>query len=253
MNHLSQTMPVDPATGKPLTPRAQPGYYPGYSTLAQQAFWDEATRQVVLDRVNNVPPIRFFADCLPLARAIFDRIIPQDDRDENHRIPVVNYVDDRLSSGRTDGYRYAGMPPDGEAYHLALAGIDALARDRHQRAFAEIEPRNQEAILLTLRDGNPSTPQDTWTQVPPPHFWQMLLTDAADAYYAHPYAWDEIGFGGPAYPRGYMRLEKGHPEPWEKREQRYAWDPPPDSLSGAYHPVEGIYAVRATPGQEGSH
>jgi hypothetical protein len=26
------------------------------------------------------------------------------------------------------------------------------------------------------------------------------------AFYAHPWAWNEIGFGGPAYPRGFMRL-----------------------------------------------
>jgi hypothetical protein len=26
------------------------------------------------------------------------------------------------------------------------------------------------------------------------------------AFYSHPWAWNEIGFGGPAYPRGYMRL-----------------------------------------------
>ena len=24
-------------------------------------------------------------------------------------------------------------------------------------------------------------------------------------FYSHPWAWNEIGFGGPAYPRGYMR------------------------------------------------
>jgi hypothetical protein len=26
------------------------------------------------------------------------------------------------------------------------------------------------------------------------------------AFYSHPWAWNEIGFGGPAYPRGFMRL-----------------------------------------------
>jgi len=29
------------------------------------------------------------------------------------------------------------------------------------------------------------------------------------AFYSHPWAWNEIGFGGPAYPRGYMRLAPG--------------------------------------------
>ena len=51
--------------------------------------------------------------------------------------------------------------------------------------------------------------------MPVKHYWTLLVQDAVEAYYAHPYAWDEIGFGGPAYPRGYMRLERGQPEPWE--------------------------------------
>ena len=46
----------------------------------------------------------------------------------------------------------------------------------------------------------------------------MIMSDAIDAYYAHPWAWDEIGFGGPAYPRAYTRLERGEPEPWEVEE-----------------------------------
>ena len=41
------------------------------------------------------------------------------------------------------------------------------------------------------------------------------MQDALEGYYAHPWAWDEIGFGGPAYPRAYTRLERGEPEPWE--------------------------------------
>ena len=42
------------------------------------------------------------------------------------------------------------------------------------------------------------------------------------AFYSHPWAWNEIGFGGPAYPRGYAAF--GSPglgeeaEAWEGRE-----------------------------------
>jgi hypothetical protein len=32
------------------------------------------------------------------------------------------------------------------------------------------------------------------------------------AFYSHPWAWNEIGYGGPAYPRGYMRLGEGQRE-----------------------------------------
>ncbi len=35
------------------------------------------------------------------------------------------------------------------------------------------------------------------------------------AFYSHPWAWNEIGFGGPAYPRGYARIGAGQRESWE--------------------------------------
>ena len=62
-------------------------------------------------------------------------------------------------------------------------------------------------------------------------FWVLLLGDCVTAYYSHPWSWDEIGFGGPAYPRAYMRLENGLPEPWEVDEKLYDWNAPADSLS----------------------
>ena len=80
----------------------------------------------------------------------------------------------------------------------------------------------------------------------------MLVGDCCSVYYAHPWAWDEIGFGGPAYPRGYMRLEGGMPEPWEVEEQRYDWTPPPDTLSGEEKASEHSHSDN-TPGQGGTH
>jgi hypothetical protein len=50
-------------------------------------------------------------------------------------------------------------------------------------------------------------------------FWKaIVLRQIAGVYYAHPFAWDEIGFGGPAYPRGYFALNHGAREPWESKE-----------------------------------
>lgn len=225
-------LPVDPTTGAPLAPKAQPGYYPGFSTLAQQDFWDEATRRVVLARVNKTPPIRFFGDDeARLMRAILDRLLPQDDRDVQHRIPLLNVIDARLYTGRIDGYRYDHMPPDGEAYRLGLQAIGALAQHLCGKDFSALEPAEQDAVLKSIHDGQPPVPADIWRRLSPKHFWAMLMRDAVAAYYAHPWAWDEIGFGGPAYPRGYMRMERGQPEPWEAAEQRYAWEPPPGALS----------------------
>jgi Gluconate 2-dehydrogenase subunit 3 len=251
----SSVLPLDKKTGQPMPPRAQPGYYPEFNTLSQQAFWDEATRKVVLDRVQHVPPIRFFnPDEARVMAALCDRLLPQDDRDAAHKIPIVNIIDDRLFTGRIDGYRFEDMPPDGEAFRLGLQGIEAVARHLHNRSFADLGPREQDQILWALHDENPPAGEEFWKRVPLDRFWVLLMGDVADAYYAHPFAWDEIGFGGPAYPRGYMRLENGKPEPWEVRERRYDWDAPETSLSDAYRPIGGTHPGRNQPtGQEGTH
>lgn len=246
-------LPIDPKTGKPLPPRAQPGYYPGFSTLEQQAFWDEATREVVLARVERIPPIRFFGEDLPLATALFDRILPQDDRDEQHRIPIVHYVDERLHDGVGDGYRYADAPSERECYRLGFQGVEAIARHLHGRSFVELGPTEQDEIILSLREDNPPAGGDVWQRFDAIRFFELLVTDAVDAYYAHPYAWDEIGFGGPSYPRGYMRLENGLPEPWEVAERRYEWEPPATSRSDTYVPLAGLVSERARPREGGTH
>jgi hypothetical protein len=67
--------PVNLRTGKALEPKGQPGYYPGFHTMSQKAFWDEATRSVIVTRVEHSPPIRFFSpEDARLMAAICDRI-----------------------------------------------------------------------------------------------------------------------------------------------------------------------------------
>src|SRR5579875_1421843 len=207
--------------------RKQPGYYPGYSTLSQRAYWDAATRMTVEDRVYNVPQIRFFTgEEVPLIRAVCERIIPQDDRLPEWRIPVVNYIDERLYENRISGYRYEDMPPDREAHRLGLRAIDQTARERHGRGVVELDRLQQELILKSIHDSEEWGAHEIWARMSMDRYWQLLVGDCVAAYYSHPWAWDEIGYGGPAYPRAYTRLENGDPEPWEKDEQRYEWEAP---------------------------
>jgi hypothetical protein len=224
--------PVHPHTGEILPPREQPGYYPGFSTLAQQQYWDAKTRSVILDRVHNVPASHFFdAQQTQLLEAICARLVPQDDRDHAHRVPIVPQIDRRLANGDGDGYQYEDMPPDPEAYLLGLRAIDESAQAAFDNAFLAATLSQQDELLRSLHDGKPLVDHLAWRRMPVKRFWMLLLSDCVDAYYSHPYAWDEIGFGGPAYPRAYMRLENGEPETWEVDEVRYLWAAPPWSAS----------------------
>jgi hypothetical protein len=251
---VTQVLPIDPKSGEPIPPKEQPGYYPGYSTLSQQNYWDAATRKVVLERVDQVPPIRFFTyDEARLLATICDHVLPQDDRVEESRIPIVPFIDKRLYEGRIDGYRYEHMPPDREAHKLGLQAIEQMAQQLHGESFLSLAYERQEAILKSIHDGKPDGALEIWKRMPVHRYWMLLIQDCVEVYYAHPTAWDEIGFGGPAYPRAYTRLEHGQPEPWEVKEQRYEWQTPREALSGKYEFIAGEGEHKGTPGQGGTH
>ncbi len=247
--------PRNAATGQPLPLTEQPGYYAGFSTLAQQKFWDAATRKKVLARVHEVPPIRFFtAQEARLLDAVVCHIMPQDDRFPARRIPIVPRIDERLHRGRIPGYRFAKMPPDGEAYRLGLTAIEQMAQTSYQRTFLELSWREQDELLKSLHDAEPMDgAADIWERMPVHRYWALLVQDCVEQYYAHPWAWDEIGFGGPAYPRAYMRLERGEPEPWEVEERRYEWHAPVTAVSDPAEPDIAAHDDQAAHGQGGTH
>jgi hypothetical protein len=157
--------------------------------------------------------------------------MPQDDRARERTIPILSILDERLYKNSLNGFRYEDMPPDQEAYRLGAMAIEEMAHLRFGESFPALTVHRQELILKSLHDGKPEPDHAVWQRMPVHRFWAMLMEDCVTAYYSHPWAWDEIGFGGPAYPRGYMRLENGLPEPWEKDEQRYEWNAPVDSVS----------------------
>ena len=207
---------ADPPEGLPrqrrgTTPQMR-ARYPDFDVLEQAGHWDDVTREVVLARLET-PPLRFFSEAeAATLRAFCDVVLAQD---REPRIPVLEHVDAKLAAGKGEGYRYADLPEDGETWRLTARGLDAAgfpgADDAERReicgAFAAGE--------LDLGEANPA------------HAWSVVMRDALSAFYAHPWAWNEIGFGGPAYPRGYARLGVDLAESWEGEEE-FALDPVAD-------------------------
>ncbi|GFG68542.1 gluconate 2-dehydrogenase subunit 3 family protein [Mycolicibacter senuensis] len=195
------------------------GRYPDFDVLESQGSWDEATRKVVLARLGPPGPLRFFtATEEPTLRAFCDIVLAQD---EEPRVPVAEFIDAKLADGRLDGYQYADMPEDGDTWRLVLQGLDEAARQRYGRAsFADAEVPSQLAMVEQFSRGG--LYGGAWSRLNESRAWSVCMRMALTAFYSHPWAWNEIGFGGPAYPRGYLRL--GGPsgpaavrEPFESR------------------------------------
>jgi hypothetical protein len=146
------------------------------------------------------------------------------------------------------------MPPDGEAYRRGLQAIEKIAQQSFGRDFKMLTWLEQERLLKSIHDGQPiAGAGEIWKALPIHRYWALMVSDCIDVYYAHPFAWDEIGFGGPAYPRAYTRLERGEPEPWEVEEQRYEWVAPTDCLSDDKESSIATHQDHPAAGQGGTH
>ena len=107
------------------------------------------------------------------------------------------------------------MPPMAEAWRRGLAGVEAEAGRRHGRAFADLDAEGQDAVLLGGGKRRRSTPPASMASRRTHFFRHVLLKTVVGVYYSHPKAWSEIGFGGPASPRGYVRLGLDERDRWE--------------------------------------
>jgi hypothetical protein len=189
--------------------------YPGYDVLAKRTTpsWNAQTRRVVDQRLAVSREPRFFsADEFRTLDAIAARITPQ----SRHRppIPLAALIDDKLIRQRHDGYRAAGMPRESEAWQRGLRAIDAEARTLHGAAFHALDATRQDAVLRLVEAGDAH--HQAWDGMPAATFFkQRLLPDIVHAYWSYPTAWSEIGWGGPASPRGYVRMGYDRRDPWE--------------------------------------
>ncbi|MCA1607346.1 MAG: gluconate 2-dehydrogenase subunit 3 family protein [Acidobacteria bacterium] len=195
--------------------------YPGYNVLDKWSSpdWDDQTRAVVRQRLEDVPPIRFFSEQeVRTLTAVADRILPQSDRPETEKVPIVPRIDETLYGDRRNGYRYEELPPQREAWRLGLAGIDEAARSLFGgRPFYDLDALSQDVVLTHVERGRP--PGEAWKKIPAKRFFtSVLLMTIVQTYYSHPLAWNEIGYNGPSSPRGHVRKSEGGVDPWEAQE-----------------------------------
>lgn len=192
--------------------------FPGYDVLAKRntLSWNEPTRRAVDKRIAVHPGPRFFSETEWVTlSAVCARIVPQPQ--DRPAVPLPAYVDEKMFGNRSDGYRFAELPPQGEAWKTGLAAIEAEAQETYGAAFHALAAPEQDALLRGMQNGDLKGP--LWRDMPPALFFkERVLHDIVSAYYAHPTAWSEIGWAGPASPRGFVRLDKGMRDPWEATE-----------------------------------
>ncbi|HEY7300720.1 MAG TPA: gluconate 2-dehydrogenase subunit 3 family protein [Xanthobacteraceae bacterium] len=194
--------------------------YPGYDVLEKwrTPSWNDQTRAVIAKRLHEVPPRRFFTELQwATLEAVCHRVVPQPER--LHPVPIAPWIDAKLHKGQGSGTRYAGLPRDRDCWRRGMDAIEAEAQHRFRRSYHELDQAEQDIILHAMKEDEVGAPN--WKDLPAKKFMRhVLLREIVAIYYAHPAAWSEIGFGGPASPRGYVRMGFNRRDPWEAQEEQ---------------------------------
>ena len=126
------------------------------------------------------------------------RIVPTDEEPGAREAHCTNFIDKALANEEA-AYR--------PLYAAGLAGIEAAAQARHQAAFADCDPAQQDALLEALEAGK----LEGWpADLPGPDFFELVRVHTiigflADPRYGgnHDFAgWRVTGYPGPRHRRG---------------------------------------------------
>lgn len=188
------------------------GYYPDFDVMRNHESWDDRTQEVVFNRLREPGRLQFFSgQQAELLKAVCGRLLA-DERDEL-LAQIVAHIDRKIAENISDGYRKVKLPDDKNLYKYGLKGIDETAREHFGKRFTELAGEAQEVVLNQVAGGSP--PGLSWQKAPAQEFFKQLLGEALAVYASLPVVWSAMGYAGPAYPRGYVRIELGDYDPWE--------------------------------------
>lgn len=185
--------------------------YPDFDVMAESAHWDENTRHLVESRLKRPGMPKFFSPIeFNLLKAAMGRLV--DETDDEILGRVAGHIDEHLANEWGQGFHKVGVPAENQLFRDGLDWLEATGVQLYQRSFLQLNPWEMDDVLGKIQRG-----EVMWTNIPPREFFQKLLFTTVDFFFSQPDIWSEIGYGGPAYPRGYYRIEYGLKDPWEPR------------------------------------
>ncbi|CAG7650411.1 gluconate 2-dehydrogenase subunit 3 family protein [Paenibacillus allorhizosphaerae] len=189
--------------------------YPFYDVMNEQRAWDDHTRHIVNSRVHTEGEYVFLMTVEAEMLRSWCSLLMDDNRPEVIQY-VIDHFDQSLGSGK-ESQRKPGEPPLSQLVRGGLHALDQACQSMFTEHFFHLEAARQKQIMTDISEGQ-ALPAEIWKPVPQTAFFQKMLSLTIDAYYSHPKIWSDIGYAGPAYPRGYVRMDLGQLDPWEPKE-----------------------------------
>ena len=175
-----------------------PSPEPRFRQLAREGLVTGPTLAVLEKREPIVEgePRALDAEAFATLVALVERLRPPYPRPTAREIALR--IDGGLAAGKSDGWRYATMPPDADAHRMGLA------------ALAQEGPLDDD-LIRRLQRGETRT---EWP-LPSTRFLEEVLAEVVTHAYSQPEVQDAIGYVGYADAKGWHRIQIDEKEGWQ--------------------------------------
>ncbi len=193
-------------------------HYPSFKVLDELDAWDDHTQSIVNARLSPPKPNRFLnAKEEELLTGICGLLMHDSSPDVLSF--VVDHIDETLQSSPGESQRKAGIPAGKDLIRNGLRYLDQTSESNYSASFQTLDPTVQIEMLQSIGEGKMDPILDSNGTIQKA-FFQKLMSLTIESYCSHPKIWSEIGYAGPAYPRGYVRAQLGQLDPWEAKTEQ---------------------------------
>lgn len=185
--------------------------------MDEKNHWDPHTHEIVSKReeTQTFYPFQYLTEQEANTLTQLCSILLGDDR-YSVIVYVVHHFDSTLKANIGESQRKVSVPKQSILIRDGLSLLNQACTETYGSSFNELKDETKKEVINELILGNLSL-QTSQKNIPVKDFMQKVLNEATAAYYSHPIIWSEIGYAGPAYPRGYVRTEFGLTDPWEAK------------------------------------
>jgi hypothetical protein len=185
-----------------------------------------ATRRALEERARPIDATERYlpADLYELLQQVMETTFPQDRFATG--VDIAAAIDRDLLKGSSKGWRYADLPPAGDAYRLGLTLLAKALEQTPLKTFERMPPQAREEYLRRVADGE----LDAVAGFPLSRWILMARTDAVRIWLSHPSTMQKLellGFAdgasgdtdGPTSTEGWQALTPNNTQTFEHTER----------------------------------
>ncbi|QST00620.1 gluconate 2-dehydrogenase subunit 3 family protein [Pontibacillus sp. ALD_SL1] len=188
-------------------------HYPTYDVMSEKNEWDPVTQQVLFTRIHPSESSILTPDMKRTLQALAKTLFPSHLGEQTLSLTMV--LDQRLTAKKLKAF------PKGANFSkelIILKGLTFMEQEaitEHGKTFYLLDEKTRNELVRKWRssDGDPSI----WAEVHSDLFFSTVSAEIVKIIYSDPAIWSDIGYGGPAFPRGYYAFGPHQFDEWEAK------------------------------------